>query len=191
MNLIDFESKVKVLKVLFIKRLLDDSPGKWKKLANHFYNTKDFYFKCNHKENHKIEHQFYTEVHNYWSELQRVKEIDSLLVSNQVIWNNRYIMIENKPFVWRNWAGCEIVYVHDVLDQIGGFLSHTEIRLVQLWRSARHSRLPHGREQQSIELPPLPAGRMCSLVKADIVNCDYQPFVLLISYNSDAIIKSL
>ena len=44
MNLVDFESKVKALKVSFIKRLLDDNPGKWKKLANHFYNAQDFLF---------------------------------------------------------------------------------------------------------------------------------------------------
>ena len=57
MNLTDFESKVKTLKVSFIKRLLDDNPGKLKKLANHFYNTQDldFYFKGNHKDNPKIE----------------------------------------------------------------------------------------------------------------------------------------
>ena len=30
-------------------------------------------------ENPKIEHQFYTEFHKHWSELQRVKEIDSQL----------------------------------------------------------------------------------------------------------------
>ena len=128
MKLVDFESKVKALKVSFIKRLLDDNPGKWKKLASHFYNTQDlgFYFKCNHKKP-KIEHQFYTEVHNHWSELQRVEEIDSLLVSKQVTWNNSYIAIENKPFMWRNGTGCGIVYVHDVLDENGGFLSHTEI----------------------------------------------------------------
>ena len=29
--------------------------------------------------------------------------------------------------MWRNWAGCGIVYVHDVLHENGGFLSHTEI----------------------------------------------------------------
>ena len=52
MNLVDFESKVKALKVSFIKRPLDDNPGKWKKLANHFYNTQDldFYLKCNPKQ---------------------------------------------------------------------------------------------------------------------------------------------
>ena len=34
------------------------------------------------------------------------------------------------------------------------------IKFFQLWRSSRHSRLPHGREQQSIEQLELPAGRM-------------------------------
>ena len=129
MNLVDFESKVKALKVSFIKRLLNNSPGKWKNMANHFYNTRDleFYFKCNRNENPRIEHKFYYDVHNHWFELQRVKEIDSFIVSNQVIWNNRYITIENKPFIWRNWMECGIIYVYDILDENGEFLSHTEI----------------------------------------------------------------
>ena len=68
----DLENKVKALKVPFIKRILDDNPGKCKKLANHFYNAQDldFYFMCNHKENPKIGHQFYTQFHNHWFELQ-------------------------------------------------------------------------------------------------------------------------
>ena len=130
MKLVDFESKVKALKVSFIKRLLNNSPGKWKNMANHFYNTRDleFYFKCNRNENSRIEHTFYYNVHNHWFELQRFKEIDSLIVSNQVIWNNRYITIENKPFIWRNWVECGITYVYDILDENGEFLSHTKIR---------------------------------------------------------------
>ena len=47
-------------------------------------------------------------------------------------------------------------------------ISINRIRLVQLWRSSRHSRLPHRREQQSIELPPLPADRMYSQLKAGL-----------------------
>ena len=60
MNLVDFESKVKTLKVSFIKRLLNDSPGKWKNMANHFYNARDLesYLKCNRNENLRIEHNF-------------------------------------------------------------------------------------------------------------------------------------
>ena len=41
MNLVDFESKVKALKVSFINWLLNNSPGKWKNMANHFYKTRD------------------------------------------------------------------------------------------------------------------------------------------------------
>ena len=52
-----------------------------------------------------------------------------------------------------------------------GSSTHTQfssptIKFFQLWRSSRHSRLPHGREQQSIEQPALPAGRMYSLPTA-------------------------
>ena len=101
MNLVDFESKVKALNVSFIKRLLNYSRGKWKNMANHFYNTRDleFYFKCNRNGNPRIGKKNYYDVHNHWFELQQVKEIDSLIVSNQVFWNNRYITIENKPFI--------------------------------------------------------------------------------------------
>ena len=56
-----------------------------------------------------------------------------------------------------------ITFIFFFMDWIFSFLAYWwkyTIRLVQLWRSSRHSRLPHGREQQSIELPPLPAGHM-------------------------------
>ena len=130
MNLVDFESKVKALKVSFMKRLLDDNPGKWRKLASHSYNTQklDFYFECNHKENPQTDHQFYTEVHNHWSELQRVKEIDSLLVPNQIIWNNRCITIENKPYMWRNWAGCGLYMYMMYSMNMGDFSATLELR---------------------------------------------------------------
>ena len=99
-------------------------------MANHFYNTPrnlEFYFKCNRNENPRLEHKFYYDAHNHWFELERVKEIDSLIVSSQVILNNRYIMIENIPFIWRNWVECGIIYVYDILDENGEFLSQTEI----------------------------------------------------------------
>ena len=52
------------------------------------------------------------------------------------------------------------------------------IKFFQLWRSSRHSRLPHGREQQSIEQPALPAGRMYSLPTAGL------EYIMSIAINS-------
>ena len=40
----------------------------------------------------------------------------------------------------------------------GCFTGTRATRLFQMWRSSRHSRIPQGRAQQSIELPTLPAG---------------------------------
>ena len=38
-KLIDFGSKIKALKIGFVKRLLDNSPGRWKSPAAYFYQT--------------------------------------------------------------------------------------------------------------------------------------------------------
>ena len=124
-----FQYNIFNIQFSFIKRLLNDSLGKWKNMANQFYNTRDleFYFKCNRNENPRVEYKFCYDVHNHWFELQRVKEIDSLIVSNQVLWNNPYIAIENKPFTRRNWMECGIIYVYDILDENEEFFSHTEI----------------------------------------------------------------
>ena len=49
LKLVDFESKVKSLKLGFIKRLLQNKTGKWRHMAAKFYKTNDlkYYFKCN------------------------------------------------------------------------------------------------------------------------------------------------
>ena len=107
MKLVDFESKLKALKFSFIKWLLNNSPDKWENMANHFYNTRDleFYFKCNPNENPRIEHKIYYDVHNYWFDLSRIKEIDSFIVSNQVLWNNRYITIKMETLYMEKLVG--------------------------------------------------------------------------------------
>ena len=43
---------------------------------------------------------------------------------NQVPWNNQYIIIDNKPFVWQNWLSHGIMYINDLLDECGNFLDH-------------------------------------------------------------------
>ena len=57
-------------------------------------------------------------------------------------------------------------------------LNTYKIKFFQIWRSSRHSRLPHGREQQSIEQPALPAGRMYSLPTAGL------EYIMSIAINS-------
>ena len=73
-KLIDFGSKIKALKIGFVKRLLDNSSGRWKSPAAYFYQTSNIkrYFQSNHAMSKEINHKFYSDIHNFWSELQTI-----------------------------------------------------------------------------------------------------------------------
>ena len=129
MNLVDFDSKLKSLRVSFVKRLLYPKAEKWKTPPSYFYDASslELHFKSNQSEHKIIDHMFYSEVHRSWFELQRVQALDPVMIANQVIWKNWYITIENSPFTWRNCSDQGIVYVHDVLNNNNEVLNYVEI----------------------------------------------------------------
>ena len=127
--LVDFESKVKSLKLGFIKRLLQNKTGKWRHTAAKFYKTNDldYYFKCNRIPSN-IGNKFYEETLHYWSELQEIRIATVEIIHNQTIWENRYITISNRPYKWSNWAAKGIVQIHDIIKENDDFLNHSEIK---------------------------------------------------------------
>lgn len=130
LKLVDFECKVKSLKISFIKRLLNNKSGKCRDTAANFLKTSDlnYYFKCNRIPDLRIGNKFYEETLKYWGELQQIQTPTVEVIHNQVIWENRYITISNKPFLWRNWLQKGIVHVHDIIKGNGEFLDHNEIK---------------------------------------------------------------
>ena len=76
LKLMDFESKVKALKVAWIKRLCSDNEARWKAAAKHFYKITDFnfYLKCTQGAL-KFQPLFYQTIQNMWSELTEVKTL--------------------------------------------------------------------------------------------------------------------
>ena len=129
LKLVDFESKVKSLKLGFIKRLLQNKTGKWRSTAAKFYKTGDlnYYFKC-YRIPINIGNKFYEETLHYWSELQEIRIPTVEIIHNQTIWENRYITISNRPYIWSNWAGKGIVQKHDIIKENGDFFNHNEIK---------------------------------------------------------------
>ena len=98
LKLVDFESKVKSIKLGFIRRLLQNKTGKWRYTAAKFHKTNDsnHYFKWN-KSPSNTENKFYEETANYWSELQEIRIPTVEFIHNQTIWEHRYITISNRP----------------------------------------------------------------------------------------------
>ncbi len=102
LKLIDFREKIKALKIIWVKRLTDGTPQRWKVLPDVFYNTNSFsdYYSYNQNQIINIS-QFYQDVQKYWSQVQTVEACIAREIFNQVIIrNNRYITIKNKSFQW-------------------------------------------------------------------------------------------
>ncbi len=128
LKLVDFEMKVKSLKISWIKRLIDKDIIKWKAAASTFFKSKDmgFYFSCNSSKQ-KIYPLFYQDIQNAWSDITTMITVEPINVLNQTLWNNRYILINNKPVMWDKWAKCGIKKVVDILDEDGNVLSYTKL----------------------------------------------------------------
>ena len=129
LKLVDFESKVKSLNLGFIKRWLQNKAGKWRHTAAKFYKTNDlnYYFRCN-RIPCNIENIFYDETLHYWSELQEIRTLAVEIIHNQTIWENIFITIFNRPYIWSNWVEKGSVQIHDIIKENGDFLNHSEIK---------------------------------------------------------------
>ncbi len=110
--------------------LPDGTPQRWKAAPAVFYNTSSFsdYFSYNQNPIINIS-QFYQDVQKYWSHVQTVETCIAKEKFNQIIWNNRYITIKNKPFEWKEWVMKGITKIRDITDDQGMFLTYSEINL--------------------------------------------------------------
>ena len=70
---------------------------------------------------------FYQEIHNNWSDLQCIEIEEHSVILNQVIWNNRYLTIDRKPFMWKKWFDNGIVYIQDLVNDNGKLYSQIEM----------------------------------------------------------------
>ena len=126
LKLVDLETKVKSLRLTWIRRLCDKSAGKWKALPRIFFETSSlpFFFSCNSRPLNNLKGpKFYEQLQHYWCSLTNY-DIDSAdKVRNQIIWNNRFITIQNKPFLWQRWLSAGVYRINDILDDEGNFFN--------------------------------------------------------------------
>ena len=76
-----------------------------------------------------VDHNFYEETLQCWSELQEVKTPTADIIYNQTVVENRYItiIIQNRPIVWRLWQENGITQVYNIISDDGEFFDHNEI----------------------------------------------------------------
>jgi hypothetical protein len=128
LKLVDFESKVKALKVIWVKRMIVENREKWMLAPLLFYKTNNLMDYFSYNQSHtKLTPKFYQDIHNYWSDIQKLCVVNGTIIAEQTIWNNRYITISNKPYRWERWVKHGICKIKDILNENGDFMSHIEI----------------------------------------------------------------
>ena len=123
LKLVDLETKVKSLKLAWVKRLLSTSSEMRKAAPSAFFNTCNitFYFECNQPPK-TISPLFYQDMQNYWSEFREIKQPTLEQIKNEIIWNNRYITVNKNPILWQSWINKGVLHIYDLLDSEGKLL---------------------------------------------------------------------
>ena len=129
----------KSLKVLWVKRLLNDDPKQWKVIPIHFLKNVGgrFLFKCNYDIktlNVKIP-PMYKRIIQVWSELTQNTPQTANQIRNEFLWNNRFILINHKSSR-RNWHEQGLNRIENILTPDGAFVPYNDLaqkHIIDYW----------------------------------------------------------
>ena len=133
---VDIESKLKSLKIIWIKRLLDDNFHPWKIIPNKLFSFTgtSSVFCQNFKQSRYCAEQFssfpkfYQELILFWENVCTEQPKDFQDIINQFIWNNKFILRDGDSIFYPSlhWKG--LLYIRDLLDETGSFLNWSIVK---------------------------------------------------------------
>lgn len=128
----NFEIQVKSLQLNWIKRFFSANEAKWKKLINAFTGTMNItdllLTRCSLSTSTIKLPTFYDNVITSWKILRNCMNEISLNppILTECLWFNNYICIENKPIFFSEWYKNGIMFLEDILNNNGTFLTLDE-----------------------------------------------------------------
>ena len=120
-----FESIVKSIKCTWVKRLLEASECKIALLKNFVkykdMNLKDI-IKCKLDPQYvTFRSKFYEQIFTSWFEIySRTSPIHCMF---EKLWDNKFVIVDNKPVHYQTWIDKGIVYLKDIVDTTGKAIS--------------------------------------------------------------------
>ena len=124
-----FRTVIKALRLSWISRLLNNTHDTWTAIPNYYFDKHGgllFLLNCNYnvgKLDRKIP-LFYRELLDYFQQLR--SNYEDPLKREFILWNNRDINIENKSVFWKAWRDKDVLFVQDLLNNQGNYLSPQE-----------------------------------------------------------------
>ena len=126
----DFTAIDKALKLIWIKRFLDESDAEWKLIPMETFDRYGGKLLLQSRYSIKLLSldsllSFYTKMLQFWREIRNNERttIDTTNIVKEVIWNNRCIQINQKTVFFEKWYSKGILKIGDVIDEDDNFLS--------------------------------------------------------------------
>ena len=124
------------LKLVWVKRLLDDNFHTWKHLAKNFLRPLgDVYLfhsnlslsdRCLHALN-KLP-TFYQELINLWTKICSIEPKNMAEILGQSLWNSKFIRCKDKPIFNRQFSDRGINTISDLITEDHKFLRWSQVR---------------------------------------------------------------
>jgi hypothetical protein len=127
LKMIDIKSKVKALKIAWIKRSILKPNSSWKLILDDLLGdlTFDFAIRCTKLPEYYFQKLplFYQIIIHDLNLLRHETPKLILEILSENLWYNNMITIDNKSFFWKKWQLHGIQYIDDLLDTQGEFLN--------------------------------------------------------------------
>ena len=120
----DMKTMIKSVKVTWTKQLIGSNNFcKVAKSVTKINNFNEYLsFKNDARYISKEIPQFYKQIFEYWFQLYSSQPISTNDILNEKLWNNKYILIDEKPVYYKTWHQHGIKIIHDIITQHGDFL---------------------------------------------------------------------
>ena len=123
----------KALKIAWIKRIQNEVTSSWKIIRDVMvqqYGNLFFLSRCNYDPKLlSLENlsSFYRSILVYWHDFKKSKQNETDF-KNEILWNNRNILIDKKPVFYRRWFSHNIVFIRDLFNRHGNLCSYSEFK---------------------------------------------------------------
>ncbi len=128
MSMPHFPTIVKAAKAMWIKRMLSGDDANWKKLALYLACINSFELSCKNDAVYvNSMTSFYEQILSAWFEYQSIKPQTAKEIRDEILWNNRFILIDNKPVWYKKWHKKGIICLRDLLNEEGRLLTREHL----------------------------------------------------------------
>ena len=118
-----FSSFLESARIMWIKRIVVAKDNRWARLALALMNTTEFGLFCKNEPSVACNAQtpFYGQILSAWYKYHSKVPQQADEMKQEILWNNRFILQNKKPFINQNWVTKDVLYVQDLLDKNGKF----------------------------------------------------------------------